>query len=340
MREITYAEAIREAMSEEIRRDNRVLLLGEDIGIYGGAFGVSKGMIEEFGEKRIRETPISEAAIVGAAAGAAMTGLRPIAELMFSDFITLAMDQLVNQAAKNRFQFGGQGTVPMVVRAPSGSGKGAAAQHSQSIEAWCCHAPGLKVVAPSTPYDAKGLLKASIRDNNPVVFFEQKLLYPVKGEVPEPEFSEDHIIPLGKADIKREGTDLSIITYGRMVQMSLAAAKKLSDLGIQVEVVDIRTLVPLDRETIIESAKKTGRVLVIHEAVKTGGFGGELVSTIADSDAFYSLTLPIKRLCGFDVPIPYNKNLEAYAVPTEKRIYETVIEMINERPRVKKNETT
>jgi len=340
MREITYAEAIREAMSEEMRRDNRVLLLGEDIGIYGGAFGVSREMIEEFGEKRIRETPISEAAIVGAAAGAAMTGLRPIAELMFSDFITLAMDQLVNQAAKNRYQFGGQRSVPMVVRAPSGSGKGAAAQHSQSIEAWCCHVPGLKVVAPSTPYDAKGLLKSSIRDNNPVVFFEQKSLYPVTGEVPEKKFSEDHLIPLGKADIKKEGSDLSIITYGRMVQMSLAAAKKLGTLGIQVEVVDLRTLVPLDRETIVDSAKKTGKVLIVHEAVKTGGFGGELVSTIADSDAFYSLTLPIKRLCGFDVPIPYNKNLETYAVPTEKSIYETVLEMINERPGVKKNETT
>jgi len=340
MREITYAEAIREAMSEEMRRDNRVLLLGEDIGIYGGAFGVSREMIEEFGEKRIRETPISEAAIVGAAAGAAMTGLRPIAELMFSDFITLAMDQLVNQAAKNRYQFGGQRSVPMVVRAPSGSGKGAAAQHSQSIEAWCCHVPGLKVVAPSTPYDAKGLLKSSIRDNNPVVFFEQKSLYPVTGEVPEKKFSEDHLIPLGKADIKKEGSDLSIITYGRMVQMSLAAAKKLGTLGIQVEVVDLRTLVPLDRETIVDSAKKTGKVLIVHEAVKTGGFGGELVSTIADSDAFYSLTLPIKRLCGFNVPIPYNKNLETYAVPTEKSIYETVLEMINERPGVKKNETT
>lgn len=329
MREITYAEAIREAMSEEMRRDTRVLLLGEDIGKYGGAFGVSRGMIEEFGAKRIRETPISEAAIVGAAAGAAMTGLRPIVELMFSDFITLAMDQLVNQAAKNRYQFGGQGSVPMVVRAPSGSGKGAAAQHSQSIEAWCCHVPGLKVVAPSTPYDAKGLLKSSIRDNNPVVFFEQKLLYPVTGEVPEREFSEDHLIPLGKAVIKKEGSDLSIITYGRMVQLSLAAAEKLSSLGIKVEVVDLRTLVPLDSETLIRSAKKTGKVLIVHEAVKTGGFGGELVSTIADSEAFYSLTAPIKRLCGYDVPIPYNKKLEAYAVPTEERIYETVLGMMN-----------
>ncbi|MBL7006259.1 MAG: alpha-ketoacid dehydrogenase subunit beta [Spirochaetia bacterium] len=328
MREITYAEAIREAMSEEMRRDTGVLLLGEDIGTYGGAFGVSRGMIEEFGEKRIRETPISEAAIVGAAAGAAMTGLRPIVELMFSDFITLAMDQLVNQAAKNRYQFGGQGSVPMVVRAPSGSGKGAAAQHSQSIEAWCCHVPGLKVVVPSTPYDAKGLLKSSIRDNNPVVFFEQKLLYPVIGEVPEKEFSEDHLIPLGKADIKKEGADLSIITYGRMVHLSLAAAERLHSLGIKVEVVDLRTLVPLDSKTIIDSAKKTGKVLVVHEAVKTGGFGGELVSTIVDSEAFCSLTSPVKRLCGYDVPIPYNKNLEAYAVPTEESIYKTVLGMM------------
>ena len=225
MREITYAQAIQEAMSEEMRKDDSIIFLGEDIGIYGGAFGVSRGMFEEFGPERVLDTPISELAITGAAAGAAMTGLRPIVEIMFSDFITLAMEPLVNQAAKNRFQFGGQGMVPMVLRAPGGSGTGAAAQHSQSIEAWLVHVPGLKVVIPSTPYDAKGLLKAAIRDNNPVVFLEQKLLYRVKGPVPE--VGDDYIIPLGVADVKREGKDLTIITYGRMVGRCLSVAEKL-----------------------------------------------------------------------------------------------------------------
>ncbi len=331
MREITYADAIREAMSEEMRRDSRVIFIGEDIGVYGGAFGVSRGMLEEFGETRVRDTPISEAVIVGAAAGAAMTGLRPIAELMFSDFITLAMDQLVNQAAKNRFQFGSQGAIPLVIRTPAGSGTGAAAQHSQSLEAWVCHVPGLKVVIPSTPYDAKGLLKAAVRDNNPVLFFEQKLLYRTKGEVPEPELSEDHIIPLGKADIKRSGHDLTIISYGRMVQESLKAAEKLAGIGIDTEVLDIRTLVPMDRQAVIASAKKTGRVLIVHEAVKTGGFGGEIVSTIADSEAFFYLDAPIKRLCGLDVPIPYNPGLEAGVVPSSAAIYTSALELMEQR---------
>jgi pyruvate/2-oxoglutarate/acetoin dehydrogenase E1 component len=314
MREITYAEAIKEAMSEEMRRDENVIFLGEDIGVYGGAFGVSRGMYEEFGEERVRDTPISEMAITGAAAGAAMTGLRPIAELMFSDFMMLAMDQLANQAAKNRFQFGGQASVPMVLRAPGGSGTGAAEQHSQSLEAWVCHVPGLKVVIPSTPYDAKGLLKASIRDNNPVVFLEQKLLYRSKGEVPEPE--EEYIIPLGKADIKREGNDLTIITYGRMVQRSLEIAEIFAKEGVDIEVIDIRSLVPLDKECLINSAKKTGKVVIVHEACQTGGFGGELSSVIVDSDAFFYLDAPVKRVGGLDVPIPYNPNLEALVVPT------------------------
>ncbi len=318
MRTITYAQAINEAMSEEMRKDENVFLMGEDVGIYGGAFGVSRGMFEEFGEARVMDTPISELVITGCAAGAAMTGLRPIVELMFSDFITLAMEQLVNQAAKNRFQFGGQGAVPMVLRTPGGSGTGAAEQHSQSLEAWVCHVPGLKVVIPSTPYDAKGLLKASMRDNNPVVFIEQKLLYRTKGEVPEVE--DDYIIELGKADIKREGTDVTIITYGRMVQRCLDVAEKFSGEGVEVEVIDIRTLVPLDKECLIESAKKTGKVLVVHEACQTGGYGGELVSTIVDSDAFFYLDAPVKRLGGLDVPIPYNPQLEAQVVPTEDKI--------------------
>ncbi len=322
MREITYAEAIREAMSEEMRRNENILLIGEDVGVYGGAFGVSRGMIEEFGEKRIRDTPISEAVIVGCAAGAAMTGLRPIAEIMFSDFLTLSMDQLINQAAKNRFQFGGQASVPMVLRTPEGSGTGAAEQHSQSPEAWVCNAPGLKVVTPSTPYDAKGMLKAAIWDDNPVVFFEQKLLYRTKGPVPE----EDYTIPIGKADIKRGGTDAVIITYGRMVGRCLEVAEELSGEGYDIELLDLRSLYPLDREAIIESAKRTGRVLIVHEACQTGGLGGEVAAVIADSDAFFYLDAPIKRLGGLDVPIPYNPNLEAQVVPTVDRIRERVRE--------------
>jgi acetoin:2,6-dichlorophenolindophenol oxidoreductase subunit beta len=316
MPEITYAQAVKDAMCEEMRRDPRVFLLGEDVGPYGGAFGVTRGMIDEFGPERVRDTPISEAAITGAAVGAAMTGMRPIVEIMFSDFITIAMDQLVNQAAKARYQFGGQVSVPMVLRTPEGSGTGAAAQHSQSIEAWILNAPGLKVVAPSTPADAKGLLKASIRDDNPVVFLEQKLLYRTKGEVPEGE----HIVPLGVADVKRRGKDLTIVTYGRMAGRCLEVAESLAAEGIDTEVVDLRTLKPLDTATIVASAKKTGHVLVVHEACQFGGFGGEIVATITDSEAFYYLDAPVRRVCGLDVPIPYNKTLEAGVVPTPERI--------------------
>ncbi len=325
MREITYAQAINEAMSEEMERDPNIVFMGEDIGVYGGAFGVSRGMIEQFGPERVLDTPISELAIVGAATGAAMTGLRPIVELMFSDFMALAMEPLVNQAAKNRFQFGGQGSVPMVLRTPGGSGTGAAAQHSQSLEAWVAHVPGLKVVIPSTPFDAKGLLKAAIRDNNPVVFIEQKLLYRVKGPVPEIE--DDYEIPLGVADVKREGKDVSIITYGRMVGRCLLVAEQLAKEGIDIEVVDIRSLVPLDEKCIIESAKKTGKVLVVYEACQRGGYGAELVSVIADSEAFFYLDAPIKRLGGLDVPIPYNPTLEAQVVPTEEKIIQAIKEL-------------
>ena len=320
MSEITYAQAIRDAMSEEMRRDENVFLMGEDVGLYGGAFGVSVGMFQEFGEERVRDTPISEAVIAGAAAGAAVTGMRPIAEIMFSDFTTISMDQLVNQAAKMRYMFGGKAKVPMVLRTPGGSGTGAAAQHSQSLEAWFCHVPGLKVVIPSTPYDAKGLLKAAIRDDNPVIFIEQKLLYRKKGEVPE----EDYIVELGKADVKREGKDLTIITYGRMVPTCLAVAEELAKEGIDIEVVDPRTLLPLDKDTLIQSAKKTGKVLIVHEAVQTGGFGGEIAAVISDSEAFFYLDAPIKRLGGLDVPIPYCPELEKNVVPTEERIKETI----------------
>ncbi|MDR0400078.1 MAG: alpha-ketoacid dehydrogenase subunit beta [Treponema sp.] len=322
MREITYAEALREAMSEEMRKDNRIVFMGEDVGVYGGAFGVSRGMVEEFGEERVRDTPISELAITGCAVGAAMTGLLPIVEIMFSDFITLAMEPLVNQAAKNRFQFGGQGSVPMVLRTPGGSGTGAAEQHSQSLEAWVCHVPGLKVVVPSTPYDAKGLLKSAIYDPNPVVFFEQKLLYRTKGPVPEP--GDEYVVPLGKADVKREGRDLTVITYGRMVPRCLKVAGEMAKKGADAEVIDIRTLVPLDRETLVESVKKTGKVLIVHEACLTGGFGGEIAAVIADSEAFFCLDAPVKRLGGLDVPIPYNPRLEAQVVPTEEKIRDAI----------------
>ena len=320
MREITYAEAIREAMSEEMRRDENVYLLGEDVGLYGGAFGVSVGMMDEFGEERVRDTPISEAVIAGAAAGSAVTGMRPIAELMFMDFSTIAMDAIVNQAAKMRYMFGGKAQVPFVLRCPAGSGTGAAAQHSQSLEAWFCHIPGLKVVAASTPYDVKGLLKSSIRDNNPVIFVEQKLLYRVKGEVPE----EEYTIPLGKADIKREGKDVTVVNYGRMLQRVLEAAEEAEKDGISVEVVDPRTLVPLDTETIIKSVMKTGRLIVVNEAVKTGSFAGEIVSRVVESEAFDYLDSEVIRLSGKDTPIPYNPKLEASVVPNKDDIKEAI----------------
>ncbi|NQD49770.1 alpha-ketoacid dehydrogenase subunit beta, partial [Bacillus altitudinis] len=294
MREISYLEAVREAMSQEMRKNHDVFILGEDIGVYGGAFGVTRGMIEEFGPERVRNTPISEAAIAGGAVGAALTGMRPILELQFSDFITIAMDQLVNQAAKTRYMFGGKGKVPLVVRTPAGSGTGAAAQHSQSLEAWMAHIPGLKVVQPSTAYDAKGLLKAAMDDDNPVIFYEHKLLYKTIGEVPEEQYS----IPLGKADVKRSGKDVTIVATAIMVHKALEAAKELEAEGIDVEIIDPRTLVPLDEETIIESVKKTGKCIVVHEAVKRGGYGGEIASMIAESEAFDYLDAPIKRLGG------------------------------------------
>ena len=310
-REITYLEAVREAMVQEMRRDPEVFLLGEDVGVYGGAFGVSRGMLEEFGPARVRETPISEAAIAGAATGAALMGMRPIAEIMFMDFITISMNQLVNQAAKIHFMFGGKASIPLVVRTPAGSGTGAAAQHCQSLEALFMNVPGIKVVTPSTPYDVKGLLVASIRDNNPVIFVEHKLLYRTKGSVPE----EPYAIPLGKAEVKREGHDLTVVAYSIMVPRALEAAEQLSTEGIQLEVVDPRCLKPLDKETIVQSVCKTGRVLIVHEAPVTGGVGGELAAVIADSEAFDFLDAPIRRLAGRDVPIPYNRTLERAAVP-------------------------
>jgi pyruvate/2-oxoglutarate/acetoin dehydrogenase E1 component len=315
-REISYLEAIREAMVQEMRLDPDVFLVGEDIGVYGGAFGVSKGMLEEFGPERVRETPISEEGIAGVATGAAIMGMRPIMEIMFMDFITLAMDQLVNQAAKMRFMLGGNVSVPLVCRTPAGSGTGAAAQHSESLEAWFVHAPGIKVVAPSTPYDAKGLLITSIRDNNPVLFMEHKLLYRTKGDVPE----EPYTIPFGKADVTRVGRDLTILAYSIMIPRSLEAAEKLAAEGIEIEVVDLRTLKPLDVQTITDSVCKTGRVLIVHEAPLTGGFGGELAALIAEGEAFDFLDAPVRRLAGRNIPIPYNRTLERASVPQVENI--------------------
>lgn len=318
MREITYREALYEALDQVMAKDERVFLIGEDIGIYGGAFGVSADLQQKYGKERVIDTPISEAGIAGACVGAAITGMRPVGEIMFSDFVVLSMEQLVLQAAKIRFMFGGKASVPMVLRLPGGSGTGASGQHSGSYENWFVHVPGLKVVMPSTPYDAKGLLLASIEDNNPVMFFEHKLLYKVKGAVPE----EMYTIPLGKSNVVREGKDLTIVATSIEVMRSLEAAEQLAQEGIEVEVIDPRTLNPLDLEPITQSVIKTGKVLVVHEAAKTGGFGGELVARIMESEAFAYLDAPVRRLAGLDTPIPYNRNLEYHTVPQVENIVE------------------
>jgi pyruvate dehydrogenase E1 component beta subunit len=325
-REITYLEAVREALTQEMRRDPTVFLLGEDIGVYGGAFGVTWGMLEEFGPERVRDTPISEAAIAGCATGAALMGMRPVMEIMFMDFLTISMNQLVNQAAKMRFMFGGKASIPLVCRAPAGSGTGAAAQHSQSLEAWFVHAPGIKVVAPATAAEAKGLLVTSIRDNNPVIFMEHKLLYRTKGLVSEELYS----IPLGVADVKRDGRDLTIVAYSIMVPRAMEASEQLATEGIEVEVVDVRSLKPLDKDTIVQSVAKTGRVLIVHEAPVTGGVGGELAAVISDSEAFDFLDAPIRRLAGRNVPIPYNRELERAAVPQVEDIVTTARDLAME----------
>jgi len=327
MRELSYAEAIREALRQEMQRDERVFIIGEDVGVYGGAFGVTLGLVEEFGEERVIDTPISELGIAGAITGAALTGMRPVGEIMFMDFTTLAAEQLVNQAAKIRFMFGGKAQVPFVLRTPAGSGTGAAAQHSQSLENWFVHVPGLKVVMPSTPYDAKGLLLASIRDDNPVIFVEHKLLYKTKEPVPE----EPYTIPLGTAEVKRDGRDLTIVATSIMVKRSLEAAEQLAQEGIEAEVIDPRTLKPLDEETIIRSVMKTGRVLIVHEACKTGGYGGELAAVIAGSEAFDYLDAPIVRLAGRDMPIPYNRMLEYHTVPQIETIVEAARQLARGR---------
>lgn len=310
-RELTYAEAIREGLAQAMEADPRVFTLGEDIGVYGGAFGVTGDLVHRFGTERVIDTPISELGIAGAAVGAAITGMRPVLEFQFSDFVTLAMEQIVNQAAKIRFMFGGKASVPMVVRMPAGSGTGAAAQHSQSLEAWFAHVPGLKVVQPSTPHDAKGLLLAAIDDPNPVLIFEHKLLYRTRGPVPQ----EPYRVPIGTAVIRRPGSTVTVVATSIMVHRALEAAATLAAEGIDAEVIDLRSLRPLDRPTLIDSVRRTGRLLVVHEGVQTLGIGAEISALIAESDAFDFLDAPIRRLGGRDTPLPYNPVLEKAAVP-------------------------
>ena len=311
---VTYLEAISQALREEMRRDPTVFLMGEDIGVFGGAFKITKGFLEEFGEERVIDTPIAESGFTGAACGAAIMGFRPVVEFQFADFFSCAFDQIVNFAAKCYYRWGIP--VPVVFRGPSGGGFRGGPYHSQNPEAWFTHVPGLKVVQPSTPYEAKGLLKAAIRDNNPVLYFEHKHLYRrIREDVPE----EEYEVPIGVADVKREGRDLSIVTYGAMVHASLEAAEHLAKEGAEVEIVDLRTLTPLDKECFLASVRKTGRALVVHEAHLTSGFGGEVASIIAE-EAWESLDAPVKRIGALDVPIPFSPTLEDAVLPSAAKI--------------------
>ncbi|MBA2396659.1 MAG: alpha-ketoacid dehydrogenase subunit beta [Ktedonobacteraceae bacterium] len=317
VRVITLGQAIREALAEEMRRDPRVFIMGEDVAEAGTPFKVLSGLVEEFGTTRVLDTPISEAGITGLGVGGAMTGMRPIVDIMFGDFIALAMDQIVNQAAKVHYMSGGKLKVPMVVRTTLGATRRTAAQHSQSLHAWVSHVPGLKVVLPSTPYDAKGLLKTAIRDDNPIIFFEDKMMYQLKGEVPE----GDYTIPFGVADVKRVGTDITLVATSSMVQIALEAAEQLETIGISAEVVDPRTTFPLDKQALIESAKKTSRAIVIDEGYERYGVTAEMAAVIADG-AFYYLDAPVKRMGAMDVPVPFSPVLEDLTVPTAKTVME------------------
>ncbi len=324
MREITYRDALREALIEEMQRDETVFLLGEDIGQYWeGAFKVTKELAKKFGVERVRDTPISESAIIGTAVGAAITGMRPVAEIMFGDLMTLAMDQIVNQAAKIHYMFGGQANVPLVIRTPFGAGVNIAAHHSQSLEAWFMHTPGLYVATPATPYDAKGLLKSAIRGNNPVVFCEHKLLYPIKGLVPE----EEYTLQFGSAEIRRDGVDVTIVATMYMVYEALKAAETLEKAAISVEVIDPRTLVPLDKEAIINSVKKTGHLVVVSEDCKTAGVSAEIVAFVAEEAIDY-LDAPIKRVAEPDTPIPFSPTLEKFVIPKSENIVKAVKEIV------------
>jgi len=324
MRKITYRDALREALREEMQRDSTVFLLGEDIGKYwGGAFKVTDGLAAEFGDERVRDTPISESAIVGTGVGAAITGMRPVAEIMFGDLTALAMDQVANQAAKIRYMFGGQASCPLVIRTPFGAGVNIASHHSQSLEAWFMHVPGLYVAVASTPYDAKGLLKSAIRGNNPVFFCEHKLLYPVEGEVPE----EEYTVPFGVADVKRDGSDVTVVATLYMVHKALKAAEELEREGTSAEVIDPRTLTPLDKQAIVKSVKKTGRMVVVSEDTKTAGVSAEIAAVVAEEACDY-LDAPIKRVAEPDTPIPFSPSLERYVIPDEKAIVKAVKEVV------------
>ena len=317
-RALTFGEAIREAVAEEMRRDDRVFLIGEDIGAAGSVFKIFTGLQAEFGAARVIDSPISEAGIAGIGVGAAMTGMRPVVDIMFGDFTTLVMDQMTNQAAKTHYMSGGKLTVPMVLRTTMGAGRASAAQHSQSLHAWLSHVPGMKVAVPSTPKDAKGLLKSAIRDENPVAFFEDKMMYAMKGEVP----TGDYLIPLGQADVKRRGTDITLVATSSMVHEALAAADRLAALGVEAEVVDPRTTTPLDADALIASARKTSRALVVDEGCTRYGVTGEIAAVIADG-AFYYLDAPVKRLGALDVPVPFSPSLEKLTIPDAERIFET-----------------
>lgn len=323
MAEIMYHAALNQAIIEEMRRDPTVFIMGEGIALRGGSYKVTAGLLDEFGSERVIDTPLAEATFTGAGVGAALIGMRPIVEILFVDFTLLPMEQLVNQAAKYEFMSGGQGTVPMVLRTQGGMGNGLAGQHSQSLEALFYHIPGLKLVMPSTPHDAKGLLKASIRDDHPVIFIEHKLLYMTKGEVPEGEY----FVPLGKADLKREGRDITLITYSYMLLKCLEAAEILAKDGISVEIVDLRTLNPLDKETILESVRKTGKAIVVHEAVKRGGVGGDIAAMIME-EAYDDLDGPVMRIAGKNTTIPYNLGIEKVCTPSVEEIVEGVMQMV------------
>ncbi len=323
-RVMTIKQALNEALFEEMRRDETVILMGCDVAIRGNPFGVTKGLYEEFGPDRVRDTPISEAAIIGACLGAAATGLRPIGEILFSDWITIGMDQLVNQIAKIRYMFGGRIEVPMVIRAPVGAGGGQAAQHSQSFESWFSHVPGLQVVLPITPYDVKGLLKTAIRSNDPVLFFEHKRGYEIQGEVPE----EDYAIPFGEAVVRREGSDVTIVAVSIMVHRALAAAEELSQMGIECEVIDPRTVYPIDYDTVIESVAKTHRLVVTHESNRRSGIGAEIVSQVTER-AFEELDERPVIVAGLNVPMPYNRTLESMVIPNEERVRDAVLELMD-----------
>jgi pyruvate/2-oxoglutarate/acetoin dehydrogenase E1 component len=315
MARITYRDAVRQALREEMKRDEKVFILGEDVAEYGGSYKATKGLVEEFGKERVRNTPISETAIIGAALGASLMGMRPVADIMYIDFTLCATDQIINQVAKIRYMFGGKARPALVIRTEGGGGRSSAAQHAQSLEALFVHSPGLFVVMPSTPYDVKGLLKSAIRDDNPIMFIEHKLLYNEEGEVPE----EEYLVPLGVADRKRTGKDVTVIATSRMVKAALEAADVLKEDGIDVEVIDPRTLVPLDEKTILESVQKTHRVVIVHEACKRGGIGAEIAAVIAEK-AIDSLDGPIVRVAGADAPVPFAPILEKFVLPDATRI--------------------